>query len=89
MTRFKFERETVRLRNATVTAVASQTVTIGIDGGTIPGVPVYGPMPAVNARVLVLEQENSLLVLGNAVSLVAEIEDMRSRLTELEANHGR
>lgn len=72
------------MRSASVSAVTGSTVTIGIDGGTIAGVPVYGPMPAAGAGVLVLEQGGGLLVLGDAVSLVAEIESLKSRIERLE-----
>lgn len=68
-------RDAVRIRNATVAAVTAPTVTVTLDGQSIPGVAVYGPMPGAGAKVLVLEQGTSLLVLGNAVSLLAELRD--------------
>ena len=75
------ERETVRLRNAAVSAVTGATVSLTLDGATVTGVAVYGPMPAVSAKVLVLEQGGSLLVLGDAVSRMAELE---ARVAALE-----
>lgn len=88
---YQTERQTVRLRNATVSAVTSPTVTITMNAGesVLPGIPVYGPTPVVGAKVLVLEQGFSLLVLGNAVTLLAEIESLKSRIDALERNdHG-
>lgn len=79
------ERETVRLRNAVVAAVGSGVVSLTLDGQTSTGVPVYGPMPSVAADVLVLEQGGTLLVLGNAVSLLA---GMREELDALKAQIG-
>jgi len=84
MTSFSPERKTVRMRTAQVAAVTGSTITIGIDGTTIPGVPVYGPMPAVGAGGLVLEQGGGTLVLGDAVSLVAEIDGLKARVDALE-----
>lgn len=79
------ERETCRLRNAVVASVGSGVVSLTLDGQTSTGVPVYGPMPAAGAGVLVLEQGASLLVLGNAVSLADRLELMEGRLAALEA----
>jgi hypothetical protein len=80
MTRFSQERDSVRLRNGKVTAVSGSKVTVDLDGVPIPNVPVHGPVPAVNARVLVLSQGGSLTVLGNAVS---ELTQLRTELGEL------
>lgn len=68
MVRWVPPRETVRMRTATVSAVAGANVSVDVDGETVTGVPVYGPMPTVGAGVLLLEQGGSLLVLGRAVS---------------------
>lgn len=62
------ERETVRLRNASVAAVTGGTVSVTLDGQTLVGVAVHGAAPVVGARVLVLEQGHSLLVLPTANS---------------------
>ena len=75
MTRWTPPRATVRLRNATVASTGAGTVTLSIDGTTVASVPVHGPMPATGAVVLVLEQGTSLLVMGDAVSRIAALEE--------------
>lgn len=81
---FEPERETVRLRNAVVLAVTAPTVSLTLDGEVITSVPVYGPMPAAAAKVLVLEQGASLLVLGDAVTAIRnlheEIEALKAQI---------
>lgn len=76
------QRQAASLRNATVTAYSGGRATLSIDGGTVTNVPVYGPAPAVNAKVLVLEQGGTLLVLGNAVSLQDQIDELRGVVEE-------
>jgi hypothetical protein len=88
MTGFQPERQTVRLRNATVSAVTSPTVTITVGNSTVASIPVYGPMPTVGARVLVLEQGFSMLVLGKAVSLEKQVAELTARIDRLEASDG-
>lgn len=88
MTRFAPERGTLRLRSGTVAAVTAPTVSLTLDGQTIAAVPVYGPMPAVAARVLVLEQQASLIVLGSAVSLVTAMDNLQLQVDALKAQIG-
>lgn len=87
MTAYTPPREPVRILTAPVAAVTGATVTIGAH----PGVPVYGPMPGVGAKVLVLEQGPSLIVLGRALSLTdleAIIQPLTARIEALEAQLG-
>jgi hypothetical protein len=84
MTNYFPERDTVRLLNMTVTAVSGGRVTVG----GVPNVPVYGPMPSVSAKVLVLEQGSTLLVLGNAVTLVTQVQELQNELSALKARMG-
>jgi len=84
MTGWEAPREAVRIRNATVASVGGGKVTLTLDGRSVGNVPVYGPMPVATAKVLVLEQGNSLLVLGRAVSLVSELEGLAARVAVLE-----
>jgi hypothetical protein len=71
------DRKSASLRNGTVTAYANGAATVSIDTASIANVPVYGPAPAVGARVLLIEQDGTLLVLGNAQSLQAEVAELR------------
>lgn len=88
MTRFAPERGTLRLRSATVTAITAPTVSLSLDGQTIVAVPVYGPMPTASARVLVLEQQASLIVLGSALSLALAVQDLQVQVDALKAQIG-
>jgi len=76
--------ERVRMRNAKVVSVTNNKATLTMDGNTVASVPIYGPTPANNSYVLVLEQGHTFLVLGNAVSLVARIVALEARLSVLE-----
>jgi hypothetical protein len=88
MTRFAPERAALRLRSGIVAAVTAPTVSLSLDGQTIAAVPVYGPMPGISAKVLVLEQQGSLIVLGSAVSLLETVRDLQDRVDALEARMG-
>jgi hypothetical protein len=66
---YRPERDSLRLRNATVHSVNGATVGLTLDGQQLTGVPVHGTPPPVGSRVLVLEQGAGLLVLGEGLRL--------------------
>lgn len=85
MTKWLPTIEACRIRNGVVEAVAGGRATVLMDAAvSVAQVPIYGPPPGVGQGVLVLEQGGTLLVLGNAVSLLADVEELRSKVAAIE-----